>query len=114
MKSLQKNKDSYSDIEKNVETRFETSNYQLHRPFPKGKNQKVFGLVKDESAGTIMKQSAALRAKKYSFLTDNLDKDKKDKGTKKCVVKRKVKFQDYKHCLEATQLENKINHLEKK
>ena len=29
---------SYSDIEKNVETRFETSNYQLHRPFPKGKN----------------------------------------------------------------------------
>ena len=38
MKSLQKNKDSYSDIEKHVETRFETSNYELHRPFPKGKN----------------------------------------------------------------------------
>ena len=27
--------------------------------------------------------------------------------------KRKLKFQNYKNCLEATQLENKINHLEK-
>ena len=31
-----------------------------------------------------------------------------------CVVKRKLKFEYYKHCLEATQLENKINYLEKK
>ena len=35
-------------------------------------------------------------------------KIKKAKGTKKCVVKRKLKFEDYKHCLEPTQLENKI------
>ena len=33
---------------------------------------------------------------------------------KKCVVKRKHKFQDYKNHLEAAQIENKINHLEKK
>ena len=38
----------------------------------------------------------------------------KKKGRKKCVVKRKLKFQDYKHFLETTQLENKINQLEKK
>ena len=30
-----------------------------------------------------------------------------------CVIKRKFKFENYKNCLEATQLENKINHLEK-
>ena len=30
-----------------------------------------------------------------------------------CVIKRKLKFKNYKNCLEATQLENKINHLEK-
>ena len=30
---------------------------------------------------------------------------------KKCVIK--LKFQDYKKCLEAPQIENKINHLEK-
>ena len=26
-------------------------------------------------------------------------------------VKNNLKFEDYKHCLEATELENKINHL---
>ena len=30
-----------------------------------------------------------------------------------CIVKRKLKFKNYKKCLEATQLENKTNHLEK-
>ena len=29
------------------------------------------------------------------------------------VIKRKLKFEDYKHCLEATQLENETNKLEK-
>ena len=40
----------------------------------------------------------------YSYLTDNNDENKKAKGTKKCVIKRTLKFDDYKHCLEATQL----------
>ena len=44
---------------------------------------------------------------------DDSGEDKKAKGTKKCVTKRKPKFKDYKNCLEATLLENKINHLEK-
>ena len=38
---------------------------------------------------------------------------KKAKDTKKCVVKRKIKFENYKNCLEVNQLENKVNHLEK-
>ena len=29
-----------------------------------------------------------------------------------CVIKRKLKFEDYKNCLEATHIENKINNLE--
>ena len=37
---------------------------------------------------------------------------KKKEKQKKCVIKGKLKFEDYKHCLEATQLENKINQLE--
>ena len=40
-------------------------------------------------------------------------KTKKAKGTKKYIIKRKLKFEDYKNCLEAAQRENKINHLEK-
>ena len=38
---------------------------------------------------------------------------KKLKGTKKCDIKRKLKFENYKKCLEATQLDNKINYLQK-
>ena len=35
------------------------------------------------------------------------------KRQKKYFIKRKLKFEDYKNCSEATQHENKINHLEK-
>ena len=42
-----------------------------------------------------------------------MTKDKKAKDTKKCVMKRKLKFENYKNCSEATHLENKINHPEK-
>ena len=37
----------------------------------------------------------------------------KKKETKKCVIKRKLKFENYKNCLAATQFDNKITHLEK-
>ena len=40
-------------------------------------------------------------------------KIKKAKETKNCDIKRKLKFEDYKNCLEAAQIGNKINHLEK-
>ena len=55
-----------------------------------------------------------LRAKTYSYLKDNNDEDKKAKGTKKCVIKRRLKFQNYKNCLEAAQIERKIKYLENK
>ena len=41
---------------------------------------------------------------------DDGSENKKAKGTKMCVIKRKLKFENYKNCLEAVQLENKINH----
>ena len=40
-------------------------------------------------------------------------KIEKAKNTRKCVIKRKPKFQDYKNYLGAVQTENKLNHLEK-
>ena len=60
-----------------------------------------------------MIKCVGLRAKTYSYLIDDGSEDKKSKAAKRCVIKRKLKFENYKGCLEATQLENKINHLEK-
>ena len=54
-----------------------------------------------------------LRAKSYSYLIDHGSEVPKAKGTKKCVIKRKLEFENYKNCLEATQVENKVNCLEK-
>ena len=51
--------------------------------------------------------------KTYSYLIDNGSKDKKAKNTKKCVIKRKIKFENYKDCLEATQIQKNVNLLEK-
>ena len=69
--------------------------------------------MRDELGGQIMKQFVGLRAKTHSYLKDNNDEDKKTKGPKECDTKKKIKFQNYKNCLETAQIENKINHLEK-
>ena len=60
-----------------------------------------------------MKEFVALGPKTYRYLTDDGDKDKKAKDASKCGIKRNLKFQDCKHCLEASQLEYEINQLEK-
>ena len=78
-----KTHDIYKDIAGDVETRFDTSNIEIDRPLPKGKNKKVIGLMKDELGGEIMKEFVRLRAKTYSYLKDNNDEDKTAKGTKK-------------------------------
>ena len=69
--------------------------------------------MKDELCGKIITKFVGLRAKTYSYLIDEFSKDKKAKGAKKCVIKRKLKFEKYKNFVEATQLENKTNHLQK-
>ena len=43
-----KTDDISNDIVEDVETRFDTSNYELDRSLPKGKYKKVIGLIKDE------------------------------------------------------------------
>ena len=91
-----KTEDFYKDIVNDVEKRSDTSNYEINRPLPTGKNKKVIGLMKDELGGKIMTEFVALRPKTYSYLTDDRKEDKKAKGTKKCVIKRRLKFNDYK------------------
>ena len=89
----------YKDIASDVENRFDTSNYEVNRPLPTAKNKKVIGLMKDDLGGKIIAEFITLRPKTYWFLTDYGKKDKKAKGTKKCVIKKMIKFNDYKKCL---------------
>ena len=92
-----KTEDFYKDIANDVEKRFDTSNHEVNRPLPTGKNKKVIGLMKDELGGKIITEFVSLRPKTYSYLTDDCKEDNKAKGTKKCVIKRMIKFNDYKN-----------------
>ena len=77
------------------------------KPLPIGMNKKVIGLFKDELGGKIMKEFCALRAKTYTYLIDGYDDDydknkitnKKAKGIKKCIIKRRLMFENYKDSL---------------
>ena len=102
--------DFYEDISDGVARWFDTFNYNENdkRLLTIGKNKKVIGLFKDELEGKIMQEFCALRAKTYAYLingyNDNdYDKekiiDKKAKGTKKCVIKRRLMFENYKDYL---------------
>ena len=77
-----KTDNTYKDITEDLDTKFDTSNFEIDRPLPKRKNEKVIGLMKDESGGKITKEFVGLRAKSYSYLKDNNDEDKKQKEQK--------------------------------
>ena len=97
-----KTEDFFEDISNDVEKRFDTSNHDKNdkRPIPIGKNKKEPGLFKDELGGKIMTEVVALRPKAYAYLDDDGNKHKKStKGTKRCVIKQKLMFQNFKNCL---------------
>ena len=43
-----KTEDLYKDIANDLKKRFDTSNYEVNRPLPTGKNKKVIELMKEE------------------------------------------------------------------
>ena len=94
-----KTENFYKDIANDVEKRFDTTNYEVDRPLSTGKNKKVIGLMKDELGGRVITEFVTLRRTAYSYLTDDCKEDKKAKETKKCVIKRMIKFDDYRNCL---------------
>ena len=74
------------------------SNYEVDRPLPAGKNKKD---MKDELGGKNMTECIALRRKTYAYTidVDKYNEVRKAKRTKKCVIKEKLKFEEYKDCL---------------
>ena len=67
------------NIYKDVETRFDASNFEINRPLPKAKNKKVIGILKEELVGQVMKEFVA-----------KIKKDKKAKITQKYVIKKQT------------------------
>ena len=75
------------------------------RPLPINMNKRVPGLFKDELGEKSITGLVALRAKTYAYLIDgyndddyetNKIKNKKAHGTKKCVIKRRLMFENHK------------------
>ena len=91
----------FEDISNNIERWFDTCNYDENdeRLLPIGKNKRIPGLFKDELGGKIMVKVVALRPKTWTYLMDDGSDKKKPKGTKKCVIKRELIFENYKDCL---------------
>ena len=89
--------DFYEDIANDVNKWFDTSNYDKNdkRPLPIEVNKRVIGYFKDELGGKIMAKLCGPRAKTYAYKMDDDIEKKKAKGTKKCVIKRRLKFEDY-------------------
>ena len=90
--------DFYKDIAEDVKNRFDMSGYNPDRPLPVGLDKKVIDLMKDELGGEIMTEFVPLRPKMYAYKTGSAESEK-CKGIKKCVVKKTIRFEDYKACL---------------
>ena len=69
--------------------------------------------MKEELGGKVITNFVKLRAKTDIYLADDGSEDKKAKGTKKCLIKKNLIFQNCKNCLEAIQLDNKVKYVEK-
>ena len=69
--------------------------------------------MKDKLDRKVMITFVRLIAKTRSYLIDDCRENNKEKGAKKYVIKRKLKFENYENCLGATKLENEVNYLEK-
>ncbi|XP_030745267.1 uncharacterized protein LOC115874300 [Sitophilus oryzae] len=124
-----KNQDVYEIIKRDCSKYFDTSDYSIDNIFGIPQvNKKILGMMKDENNGRIMTHFIGLRSKMYAtklyYLPEelkqkenelkrkgeekkeidnylrNLGVTKKIKGVKKCVIKKKITFNDYVECLE--------------
>ena len=100
-----KTDDLYYEISKDVESKFDTSEFNKNHPavvdsvkFKVGVNKKVIGMFKDETAGKQIEEFVGLRAKLYSYKLHDKE-HKRCKGVKRNVVAKSITHKDYKNCL---------------
>ena len=99
-----KTDDFYNDIAEDVESKFDTSEFNKDHPaindfgFKVGVNKKVIGMFKDETGGKQIEEFVGLRSKLYSYKLHEKE-HKRCKGVKKSVVAKTITHKDYKNCL---------------
>jgi len=87
-------KDFYVEKDK-----FDNSDYPEDSKFHDKTNKKVIGKCKDEAAGIPITEFIGLRSKMYSYIKEKNQCGKTAKGTKKAVIKKEIKHEDYKSTL---------------
>ena len=92
-----KTEDFYKNIADDVNEWFDISCYNKdsNKPLPIGENKKVLRKFKDESGENIMIKHCSPKPKTRADIFDNDEEIKKAKGTKKCVIKNNLRFEDY-------------------
>ena len=93
--------DFYADISSAVNRWFDTSCYskESNKPLEVDVNEKVPGMMEDETGDDEMIKSVNVRAKLFSHVRQinkgSCKEKKKAKSIKKCVKEQCIKFQDY-------------------
>ena len=93
--------DFYADFSSDVNRWFDTSCYskESNKPLEVGVNEKVPGMMKDETGDDEMIKSVNVCVKLYSHVRrinkGSYNEKKKAKGINKCVKEQCIKFQDY-------------------
>ena len=100
-----KTDDFYKDISEDVESKFDTSEFNKDYPavvssvkFKVGRNKKVIGMFKLETAGKQIEEFVDIRSKLYSYKLHEKE-HKKCKRVKRNVVVASTMHEDYRNCL---------------
>ena len=75
-------------------------------------SKKVIRKFKDEIAGKVITEFITLRAKAYAYLKKDGSENKRAKGTKKCIIKREIMFENYREPLKIKSYQNRKKDLE--
>jgi len=93
-----KTEDWYKSMAANIEL-YDTSNYPISHELYSQERHKDIYTFKDETGSIPIDAFCALRSKLYAFRLVSGHEEKRAKGVKRGVLKRDIKFDDYKDCL---------------
>ena len=108
--------DFYKDISHDVNEWFDTSEIskKANRPITPRINKKELGMMKFELGDDEMIECTNARAKLYAYLYQNpnneIHESKRAKGTKKCITKKELTYQDFKDSVENGTIKRKIQY----